>query len=458
MFSDLTKRSLYSDAYSKRPFTFLDTAAQTFLANIAAINLIENGDRAARENWQNRQLTNILRHAHAGSKFWRQRMPSRMINHGIMKYLPVQTREDVATQAKLEGSLMASDKNAPVSSYASTGSTGRPVKVYVSVENAYYNVVRSLAQYFINDLSLEENQTRIGPATSLGELEKNALDVTVSDSWGEPLTGFFRTGSRKEIVHKHDATALIKELLKDPVGYLVCSNRYVDVLMSNGGTDLIKRLGVKLWIHVADFRDPEIVRALEGIGVPSLSNYSAGEVGPIAHECSQYRGCFHVAHTNVIVECDSELTASFNGAVLGRLLVTHLHSYATPLIRYDIGDFAQLDPQCRCGHDGPTISNIYGRGKHFLRRPDGKLMPFYLSTRALQEAVSFKECRVRQTELDLITIEIGGRENITADEETKLRKLVTKVTDPAFNITIVPVQEIDWSGSPKRLFFSSSIA
>jgi phenylacetate-coenzyme A ligase PaaK-like adenylate-forming protein len=143
---------------------------------------------------------------------------------------------------------------------------------------------------------------------------------------------------------------------------------------------------------------------------------------------------------------------------LGRLLVTHLHSYATPLIRYDIGDFAQLDPQCRCGHDGPTISNIYGRGKHFLRRPDGKLMPFYLSTRALQEAVSFKECRVRQTELDLITIEIGGRENITADEETKLRKLVTKVTDPAFNITIVPVQEIDWSGSPKRLFFSSSIA
>jgi hypothetical protein len=85
-------------------------------------------------------------------------------------------------------------------------------------------------------------------------------------------------------------------------------------------------------------------------------------------------------------------------------------------------------------------------------------MPFYLSTRALQEAVSFKECRVRQTELDLITIEIGGRENITADEETKLRKLVTKVTDPAFNITIVPVQEIDWSGSPKRLFFSSSIA
>ena len=292
MFSDLTKRSLCSDAYSSRPFTFLDIAPQTFLANIAAINLIENGDRAARENWQNRQLTNLLRHAHAGSKFWRQRMPSRMISHGIMKYLPIQTREDIATQAKLEGSLMASDKNAPISSYSSTGSTGTPVKVYVSVENGYYNIVRSLAQYFINDLSLEENQTRIGPATSLGQLEKNALDVTVSDSWGEPVSGFFRTGSRKEIVHKYDDAALVKELLKGRVGYLICPNRYVDVLMSNGGTDLIKRLGVKLLIYRSDYRDPEIVRALEGIGVPSLSNYSAGEPEPITHECSNIRDVF----------------------------------------------------------------------------------------------------------------------------------------------------------------------
>jgi phenylacetate-coenzyme A ligase PaaK-like adenylate-forming protein len=381
-----------------------------------------------------------------------------MINHGIIKYLPIQSREDIGTQVTLEGSLVANDGNAPISSYASTGSTGTPVKVYFSKENGYYNNVRSLVQYFTNNLSLEENRTRIGPPTSLATLEKTSLDVTVVDSWAGPLSGVFRTGKAKKISHQHDNDALIKELLKDRVGYLVCPNRYLDVLMNNGGTDLIKRLGVKLWVHNSDYRDPEIVRALEGIGVPSLSNYSAGEIGPIAFECSQYQGCFHVAHTNVIVECDSQLTASFNGASLGRLLITHLHSYATPLIRYDIGDFAQLDKQCRCGHDGPTISNIFGRGKHFLRRPDGKLLPFYLSTRALLEAVAFKECRVRQTAIDSITIEIGGRENITADEETKLKKLITKATDPAFDIKIEPVKEIDWSENPKRLFFSSLVA
>ncbi|MGC1092176.1 MAG: hypothetical protein WA905_05525, partial [Pseudolabrys sp.] len=61
-------------------------------------------------------------------------------------------------------------------------------------------------------------------------------------------------------------------------------------------------------------------------------------------------------------------------------------------------------------------------------------------------------------EIDTITVEIGGRENITADEEAKLKKLIIKATDPAFDIRIVPVKEIDWSGNPKRLFFSSSVA
>ena len=160
----------------------------------------------------------------------------------------------------------------------------------------------------------------------------------------------------------------------------------------------------------------------------------------------------------VIVECDDEVTASFNGISLGRLLITHLHSYATPLVRYDVGDFGKLESQCRCGHDGPTLSSIYGRGKHFLRHPNGKLLPFYLSTRAILETVDFKECRVKQVEIGSITIELGGRETISSDEEVKLKNLVIKATDPVFDVKVVPVKDIDWSQNPKRLFFSSSVA
>ena len=458
MFSDLITRPLNSNAYSDLPFSFLDQTAQNDLANITAINLIENGDRAARENWQNRRLTNLLRHAQARSSFWRKRLPSRMINHGVMKYVPIQSRQDIATQVNLEGSLIATDGKTPVASYASTGSTGAPVKVYGVPENGYYTVIRSLAQYFINNLSLAEDRVQIIPATSLAKLQKKSLAVESTDSWAGPLSKVFRNGSAKKIIDQYDDRALMQELSKGRAGYLVCANRYVDIMIKHGGIEFIRQLGIKLWLHLNDYRDPEVVKALEGVGVQCLSNYSAGEVGPIAFECSRYQGYFHVAHTNVIVECDEQLTVRFDGASLGRLLVTHLHSYATPVIRYDIGDFGQLEQQCRCGHDGPTISRIFGRGKHFLRHPDGNLLPFYLSTRTLLEIVDFKEFRVRQERIDTMTVEIGGRENITADEEAALRMYIIKATDPAFNIEIRPVKEIDWTANPKRLFFSSSVA
>ncbi len=457
MFSDLTTRPLNPHAYSARSFAFLDQAALSALANVTAMILVENGDRTARENWQNRQLINLLKHAKTRSKFWRERLPSR-ISHRSLERLPIQSRADIAAQVKLEGSLVASDDNAPVSSYASAGSTGTPVKVHICPENGYYNVVRTFAQYFTDYLSLEENWVRIDPTASLAKVEQDALVVEVGDSWAGALGKVFRNGSGKRITHAFNDDALINELLKDRVGYLVCPSRYIDILLRKAGIEFIQKLGVKLWLHKSDYRDPEIVKALAGIGVPSLSNYSAGEIGPIAFECSKYQGYFHVAHTNVIVECDNGLTTSFNNALLGRLLVTHLHSYATPIIRYDIGDFGQVEGRCRCGHDGPTISNIYGRGKHFLRHPNGTMLPFHLSTRLLLDTVGFEECRVRQTEIDSITVEIGGRETITGEEETNLRKVIIKATDPAFNIKIKPVETIDWSGNPKRLFFSSSVA
>jgi phenylacetate-CoA ligase len=381
-----------------------------------------------------------------------------MINHGILKFIPVQSREDVITQVTREGSLAADNGAASSSVYASTGSTGIPVKIHVTEQNGYYNDLRGLAQYFFDGLGLEYNHTKIGPGQKLDNMQRKWITVKSSDSWAGPLAQVFRNGSSKHINYYHDEQGLIDELRKDEVGYLVSPSRYIEILLNNGGLALIEKLGIKLWLHVSDYRDPEVVAQLKSIGVPSLSNYSAAEIGPIGVECARCPGHFHIVHSNVLVECDQETSAEFDGTEVGRLLVTHLHSYATPIIRYDLGDFGRLEQKCRCGHDGPVLSNIFGRGKHFLRHPNGKLMPFYVSTRALLEAVSFKDCRVRQPTLDTIVVEIGGRENLNAEEETKLTALITSATDPAFNVEIKPVAEIDWGANPKRLFFSSSVA
>src|SRR3984893_9431671 len=455
MQSDLKNRIENVNGYGDQPFTFLDPDAHQLVGDIVSIDLIENGDRLARENWQRKQLSNLINHAYVRSNYWRQRIPSGVSRQDILQNMPILTRKDVVRQVQNEGSLFVDKKQGAVSTYETTGSTGTPLRVFVCQQAIYYNNVRSLVQIFLDNLSFDENRVQIAPALRSEDLRNSRL-LSSEPHWAGPLSRIYRNGSNKIIRFTKDVDGLVEELSKDSVGYLVCPSRVLEQLLDHGGPDLIKKLGIKAWIHISDYRSREAVEQLKQIGIPSLSNYSSGETGPIAFECRMNEGYYHVAHTNVIVECDDKLTTTIDGVAVGRLLITHLHSYATPLIRYDIGDFGKLHNQCPCGHNGPAISHIYGRGKHFLRHPDGKYLPFYLTAPLIREAVEFKECRFQQETVDTITVQIGGRETLTQEEEEKLKAIIIESTDPAFRVIIKAVREIDWSDNPKQLFFSSS--
>ena len=455
MQSSFKDRSQNVNGLGDQSFNFLDPEGHRVVGHIASIDLIENGDKAARENWQKKQLGNLINHAYIRSDFWRARIPSGIGRSDVLPNMPILTRKDITQQVQKEGPLYGDKKQ--TATYETTGSTGTPLKVFVAEQNGYYNIVRSLAQFFFDDLPLDENRVKITPVFNTAELKKNLGVRPTEPAWAGPLSKIYRNGSNKTVMFNKDVAGLLEELSKDRVGYLVCHSRVVEQLLDHAGDDVVKGLGIKVWLHLSDYRSHDVVARMKQIGVPSLSNYSAGEIGPIAFECKSHEGHFHVAHTNVIVECDNSLTTNFDGETVGRLLITHLHSYATPIIRYDIGDFGKLHAQCPCGHSGPTISHIFGRGKHFLRHPDGRYLPFYLSTRLIREAVDFSECRFRQDTIDTITVQIGGRKALSPEEEDRLKATIIAATDPAFKVVVKPVKDIDWSDNPKQLFFSSSV-
>jgi phenylacetate-CoA ligase len=443
------------NGYSDQPFAFVDSDAHRLIGHMTSIDLIENGERRAREYWVKKQFGNLVNHAYLKSEFWRERIPSGAGRQDVLQNFPVLTRRELRAQVEKEGPVFGDKKSSET--YQSTGSTGTPLKGFVCPQSSYYNAARGLAQYLIDDLPFDENRVEITPIFRPEDLGKTVLYKTGAN-WAGPLSRVYQNGSNKVLGLNKDVAALLDEMSGNRVGYLVCHSRSLEQILDYGGLDAIKALGIRVWFHKSDFRSPEVVEQLKTIGVPSLSNYSAGEVGPIAYECKVHAGYFHVATTNVVVECDQKFTATFDGETIGRLLITHLHSYATPLIRYDVGDFAKLHDQCVCGHNGPTLSHIYGRGKHFLRHPDGSYLPFYLSIRLLADVVEFRECRFRQDTIDTITVQIGGRESLIREEEDRLRAAIVAATDPVFKVVIKPVKEIDWSDSPKQLFFTSLVS
>jgi phenylacetate-CoA ligase len=94
--------------------------------------------------------------------------------------------------------------------------------------------------------------------------------------------------------------------------------------------------------------------------VPLVSPYSTGETGCIALQCPE-REHYHVQSESVLVEVlDAEERACAPGAV-GRIVVTTLHNFALPLVRYETGDYAEAGEPCACGRGLPVIKPILGR-------------------------------------------------------------------------------------------------
>jgi phenylacetate-coenzyme A ligase PaaK-like adenylate-forming protein len=457
MFSDSFNKNITINAFSEKPFTFLNPQAHDNLAAIIEINLIENGSRASRENWQLKQLNNLFEFAFKESVFWNSRIPNHIVNFDDLKNIPTLSRAEVSTQVSKEGSLMKNYISSEPQAYSSSGSTGTAVRVYCCPQNGRYNELRSLAQYFIEERYLNDNRTFIKPADGDQYLRSENIFVEHFDNWLGDLNSTFQSGKYKIIHFAKDEDALLEEILKDRVGYLACLGSHMDILLKKYPLDLKDKLGVRMWLHHSDNQDQKRIELLSKLEIPISSSYSSSEVGPIAVECYKSPGNYHVVHSNVIVEIDNNSAISFNGEVVHKLLITHIHSYATPIIRYDIGDYATFKMTCPCGHDGITLSNIYGRSKFFIKKLNGELIPFRIFSKPLSDIISFKEFFISQPDLNTIAIEISGVLILSDEEKTNITKFIHELSDNSFNVQIKLVKNIDWSKNPKRLPFISYV-
>ena len=171
-----------------------------------------------------------------------------------------------------------------------------------------------------------------------------------------------------------------------------------------------------MWIAFMEPVDARLRETFAALDIPVRATYSSEEVGMIGTECESFPGNYHVATSNVIVEVGKDEHVKIGDKRLGRVLVTHLHSYATPFVRYDVGDVASLAERCSCGHDGPTLADFTAVQKTLLKHADDRVSTFYVANVRLRNITHFDEFRIRQTDLKTIVVELGGRQSLTPEE------------------------------------------
>lgn len=111
-------------------------------------------------------------------------------------------------------------------------------------------------------------------------------------------------------------------------------------------------------------------RCREAWGVSVVDMYSCQEAGYLALQCPEHDH-YHVQSENVLLEVVDDSGRPCNPGEIGRVLITSLNNFATPLIRYELGDYAEVGEPCSCGRGLPVLKRILGRYRSLLTLPDG---------------------------------------------------------------------------------------
>src|SRR3546814_3537656 len=129
---------------------------------------------------------------------------------------------------------------------------------------------------------------------------------------------------------------------------------------------------------------------------------------------------YHVQSENVLLEVVDDDGRPCGPGETGRVLITSLHNFATPLIRYELGDYAEVGSPCACGRGLPVIKQVLGRKRNRLILSDGRSEFPYLGDHEEFRAITTKvrEFQYIQRSVDVIEKLMVVSEPLTASEET----------------------------------------
>ncbi|KZZ11430.1 polysaccharide biosynthesis protein, partial [Oleiphilus sp. HI0078] len=148
-----------------------------------------------------------------------------------------------------------------------------------------------------------------------------------------------------------------------------------------------------------EFQREKIERAFRA---PVYNTYGCREFMLIGSECKEKNGL----HTNIdhlVVELLGDQNKVISEAgVSGDVVVTDLHNYGFPLIRYRNGDRATISSAttCQCGSPFPLLQSIDGRKLDVIKTPDGRTIPGEFFPHLLKDFTSIKQFQVVQNTLD----------------------------------------------------------
>ena len=126
---------------------------------------------------------------------------------------------------------------------------------------------------------------------------------------------------------------------------------------------------------------------------------------------------------------------------VGQVVVTPLHNFAMPLIRYAIGDLAEVGGPCPCGRGLPVLTRVMGRQRTIVRLPNGErhLANFQDLVKGFGQIVQFQVVRRAEEALEM---KLVAKRELSGPEREKLAAVVRERFQYPFSVSFTYHEEI----------------
>ena len=344
------------------------------------VALIRTGawSRERSDAFRAKRLRRLIRHAYENVPFYRRHFDGHDLHPDQIRSLADLQRVPVTSKADLQAlpvtdTLSAGLKPEGLITRWTEGSTGAPFTIRRTLfEELLLNVFRLRAFRWggmrLRDRRLLVNDV-LDPGTRPDQTRSRMLEFL-------NRKGFLS----HRVVASGTAPAQLAQILCDEEPDVV-----------GGYPSALAKLAEYLSEHATEVKPPRFIgsggetltpglrqQIEEGFGTRVYDTYGANEINLIAYECPQ-TGELHVMDDAVIVEVLNDGRPVAEGE-RGEVVVTALHSFAMPFIRYRLEDSAVRGSNaCGCGKPLSTIQTVLGRSSEYFPLPDGReLHPYDL--------------------------------------------------------------------------------
>lgn len=402
------------------------------------------------------QLGPLLDHAAATSTFWQRRLtdagyrPGMPVTADWFATLPTLGRTELQRNPQEILSARIPPEHGRVYAGDTSGSTGTPVRCHgTDVTLLMWKAITLRAHLW----------HRVDFGAKLVAVRAGA-DTHSLPRWGDAVDDAYRSGPLVVLSAKLGVDALLERICAEAPAYLNTYSSLVRALALASLATGRRPAGLRGVLAVGEALHEDlraiVARAWQ---VDVIDTYSAVETGYIALQCPEST-LYHVQSEATLVEILDEHDRPCPPGAIGRVVVTLLHNFAMPLVRYDIGDYAEVGSACPCGRGLPVLARIAGRRRNMLVLPDGRRIWPTIAAREWRDVAPIVQCRFVQKARDRVEAQVVAERPLSAEERARFARLVTGrwVRDGSIALDVREVAGIERAPDRKYEDFVCEIA